>query len=55
MKTCDFHQMTSFLGITWPIQSKFKKNNKTALLNQTNLVPVETCKNEKVINKYEYG
>jgi hypothetical protein len=28
MKTCDFHQMTSFLGITWLIQSKFKKNNK---------------------------
>ena len=36
MKTCDFHQMTSFLGIAWLIQSKFKKNNKTTLLNQTN-------------------
>ena len=36
MKTCDFHQMTSFLGIASLIQSKFMKNNKTTLLNPTN-------------------
>ena len=36
MKTCYFHQMTSFLGIAWLIPNKFKKNNKTTLLNQTN-------------------
>ena len=36
MNTCDFHQMTSFLGIEWLIQSKFVKNNNTTLLNQTN-------------------
>jgi hypothetical protein len=30
-----FPSNDKFLGIAWLIQSKFKKNNKTTLLNQT--------------------